>query len=201
MQLDQGWTVQSKVELLTACQHHTKWLYQLNISSIFGLIRSRVSCYALLLSNSSSSKCVPLKAGTKPYFKENSPGSIKLSVFSTRNKSSSRSTTHVLEFNIFRLNYIQTYLGVPKLNVLIIQFNDFRQWIYTVWGCLVSCVFQGVKQLLYATINFKLIDISKLYLHQANFNKLSDDRGDSNVSLCFDYEVMKGNFRIVHIDP
>lgn len=125
VQLDQGWTVQSKVELLTACQRHTKWLYQLDISSIIGLIRSRIGCYALLLSNSSSSKCLPLKAGTKPSFKENSSGSIKLSVFSTRNKSSSRSTTHVLEFYIFWLNYIQTYLGVPKLNV----FNNPVQWL------------------------------------------------------------------------
>lgn len=125
VQLDQGWTVQSKVELLTACQRHTKWLYQLDISSIFGLIRSRIGCYALLLSNSSSSKCLPLKAGTKPSFKENSPRSIKLSVFTTQNKSSSRSTTHVLEFDIFRLNYIQTYLKVPKLNV----FNNPVQWL------------------------------------------------------------------------
>lgn len=128
VQLDQGLTVQSKVELLTACQRHTKWLYQLDISSIFGLIRSRVGCYAQLLSNSSSSKCLPLKAGTKPYFKENSQGSIKLSVFTTQNKSSSGSTTHVLEFYIFRLNYIQTYLEVPKLNV----FNNPVQWLKTI---------------------------------------------------------------------
>lgn len=84
---------------------------------------------------------------------------------------------------------------------LIIQFNDLRQWIYTVWGCLVSCVIQGVKQLLDATINFKLIDISKLYLQSANFDNLYGFRGDGNVSLRFNYEVMKGNLRIVHIDP
>lgn len=138
MQLDQGWTVQSKVELLTACKRHKKWLYQLDVSSIFGLIRSGIGCYALLLSNSSSSKCLPLKAGTKLSFKENSPGSIKLSVFPTRNKSYSRSTTHVLELDIFTLNYWQAYLEVPKLNV----FNNPVQWLKTMdLYCLrLSCI-------------------------------------------------------------
>lgn len=95
---------------------------------IFGLIRSRIGCYALSLSNSSSSKCLPLKAGTKPSFKENRQGSIKLSVFTTQNKSSSRSTTYVLAFYIFRPNYIQNYLEVPKLNF----FNNAVQWLKTI---------------------------------------------------------------------